>query len=351
MRVLALESSCDETAAAVVEGRRPDGGIAVRSSVVHSQVALHAPWGGVVPELASRNHVVKVLPVVDAALREAGVARPALATAIDGIAVTCGPGMMGALLVGLQVAKALAFAHHLPLAGVNHLEGHLRAVYLADGPPPAGRWLALLASGGHTSLILGETPDGPGPGPLRLVGNTRDDSAGEAFDKGARLLGLPYPGGAAIDRLAQGGDPRAVRFPRALPGQRRFDFSFSGLKTSLVTHLARAGGVPAGPALADLAASYQEAIGDVLSRKAVAAAVHFRCPCLVVAGGVAANSRLRALLVERAAAAGLALYLTPVRLCTDNAAMIGAAGLLHLEAGVRHDGALEADANLPLALS
>src|SRR5574341_1179994 len=217
MRVLAIETSCDETAAAVVE----DGRI-VLSDVVATQIDVHRRWGGVVPELASRNHVVQVMPVVDEALSVAGV-RPA---DLDGLAVTAGPGLVGALLVGVQVAKALALAWDKPLARVNHLEGHLLAGFLADDPP-AFPYLGLVVSGGHTSLYLAE-----GFGRYRLLGQTRDDAAGAAFDKGAKLLGLRYPGGVAIDRLAREGDPRAVRFPKAIVKGAELDFSFSGLKTA-----------------------------------------------------------------------------------------------------------------------
>src|SRR5512138_2718925 len=235
MRVLGIESSCDETAAAVVEdGRR------ARSDVVATQIDIHRKWGGVVPELASRNHVMKVLPVVDEALATAGVTPDDL----DAIAVTSGPGLVGALLVGVQVAKSLALAWGKPLAGVNHLEGHLVAAFLSEAPP-VFPFLGLVVSGGHTSLYAAR-----GFGDYALLGSTRDDAAGEAFDKGAKLLGLPYPGGVAIDRLAREGDPKAVRFPKAIVKGSDLDFSFSGLKTALLHHV-RKHGVPEGKALAD----------------------------------------------------------------------------------------------------
>ena len=328
MRVLGLETSCDETAAAVVEdGRR------ARSDVVSTQVDIHRRWGGVVPELASRNHVVQVLPVVDEALARAGVALEDL----DLIAVTAGPGLLGALLVGLQTARGLAAATGFPVLGVNHLEGHLLAIRLVeDAPPPP--FLGLVVSGGHTSLYLVEEL-----GSYRRLGSTRDDAAGEAYDKVARLLGLPYPGGLPIDRLAQSGDPRAIRFPRAMNSPHDVDWSFSGLKTA-VRDRVRAHGVPAGQALADLCASFQEAVADTLSRKAVAAARRLGVPRLVLCGGVAANSRLRALTAERAAERDIRVYLPPAALCTDNGAMIAVAGHEAWQRGVRPSADLGVDA-------
>jgi tRNA N6-adenosine threonylcarbamoyltransferase len=310
MRVLGLETSCDETAAAVVEdGRR------TLSDVVSTQVDIHRRWGGVVPELASRNHLVQVLPVVDEALRRAGVTLADL----DLLAVTRGPGLLGALLVGVQLAKSLSAATGIPVVGVNHLEGHLLAARLLPDPP-APPFLALVVSGGHTSLYAVEDY-----GRYTRVGRTRDDAAGEAYDKVARLLGLPYPGGLPIDRLAQTGDPRAIRFPRALNAPGVFDWSFSGLKTAVRNHL-RSHGVPEGQALADLCASFQEAVADTLSRKVVAAARTLGQREVVLCGGVAANSRLRALTLERAAERDIRLHLPPPALCTDNGAMIAVAG-------------------------
>jgi N6-L-threonylcarbamoyladenine synthase len=240
--VLGIETSCDETAAAVVR----DGRVAL-ADVVSSQIDIHRRWGGVVPELASRNHVVQVMPVVDEALERAGVALAEL----DGIAVTSGPGLIGALLVGVQAAKALAWASGKPLVGVNHLEGHLLAIRLLEHPPEPP-FLGLVVSGGHTSLFAVE-----GFGVYRLLGSTRDDAAGEAYDKVAKMLGLPYPGGVQIDQLAQAGDREAIRFPRAnLKDSRQLDFSFSGLKTSVLTHLKK-NGRPEGQALSDLCASFQ----------------------------------------------------------------------------------------------
>ncbi|MGC3996030.1 MAG: tRNA (adenosine(37)-N6)-threonylcarbamoyltransferase complex transferase subunit TsaD [Anaeromyxobacter sp.] len=328
MRVLALETSCDETAAAVVEdGRR------VLSDVVSTQIEIHRRWGGVVPELASRNHVVQVMPVVDEALARAGVGPEAL----DAIAVTSGPGLVGALLVGVQVAKGLALAWDRPLVPVNHLEGHLVAAFLSE-EPPSFPYLGLVVSGGHTSLYAAHAF-----GDYRLLGSTRDDAAGEAFDKGAKLLGLPYPGGVAIDRLAKGGDPAAVRFPKAIVKGADLAFSFSGLKTALLHHV-RSHGVPQGQALADLCASYQEAIVRALVEKAFRAARRLQFERLVISGGVAANSRLRAAMAEEAASYDdMKVLVPPVKLCTDNAAMIAVAGTHALARGLRAGAGLNAD--------
>jgi N6-L-threonylcarbamoyladenine synthase len=327
VRVLGLETSCDETAAAVVEdGRR------ALSDVVSTQEDIHRRWGGVVPELASRNHVVQVLPVVHEALGRAGLAL----RDVDLIAVTSGPGLVGALMVGVQVAKALSLATGIPFVGANHLEGHLLAIRLLEEAPEPP-FLGLVVSGGHTSLY-----DVQAYGSYKRVGTTRDDAAGEAYDKVARLLGLPYPGGLPIDQLAQRGNPEAIRFPRALPQADTFDYSFSGLKTAVAQHL-KAHGVPEGQALADLCASFQEAVADSLSRKAVAAARAHGLKQVVLCGGVAANSRLRALVKQRGEAAGLRVFLPPVRLCTDNAAMIAVAGYEAWRRGLRGDHALAAD--------
>jgi N6-L-threonylcarbamoyladenine synthase len=328
MKVLGIETSCDETAAAVVE----DGSRAL-SDVVATQIEIHRRWGGVVPELASRNHVVQVMPVVDEALSRAGVSPADL----DGVAVTAGPGLVGALLVGVQVAKALAAAWGKPLVGVNHLEGHLVAAFLSERPP-AFPFLGLVVSGGHTSLYAARAF-----GDYRPLAQTRDDAAGEAFDKGAKLLGLPYPGGVAIDRLAREGDRRAIRFPKAIVKGSALDFSFSGLKTALLHHV-RKHGVPEGKPLADLCASYQEAIVAALVQKAFRAARELQLPRLVLSGGVAANSRLRAAVAEKAAEyEDMEVFLPPPRLCTDNAAMIAVAGTHALARGARSGPDLAAD--------
>ena len=328
MRVLGIESSCDETAAAVVEdGRR------ALADVISTQIDIHRRWGGVVPELASRNHVVQVMPVVDEALLRSGVAPAEL----DAIAVTSGPGLVGALLVGVQAAKGLAAAWGKPLVRVNHLEGHLVAAFLSERPPTFP-FLGLVVSGGHTSLYAAR-----GFGDYERLGATRDDAAGEAFDKGAKLLGLPYPGGVAIDRLAREGDAKAIRFPKAIVKGSDLDFSFSGLKTALLHHV-RKHGVPEGSALSDLCASYQEAIVGALVQKAFRAARRLQLPRLVLSGGVAANSRLRAAFVAEAATYdGVEVFLPPPRLCTDNAAMIAVAGTEAFRRGERAALDLNAD--------
>jgi N6-L-threonylcarbamoyladenine synthase len=345
-RVLGLESSCDETAAAVVE----DGRI-VRSDVVASQHEVHARYGGVVPELASRAHILNVVPVVQVALARARMTLDE----VDGIAVTNAPGLVGALLVGLQTAKALAWVTGKPLVGVHHLEGHLTAVYLEDpgepnpahGPPaavPPMPHLALVVSGGHTSLVRVD-----GHGRLAELGATRDDAAGEAFDKGAKLLGLGYPGGAVIDKLARTGDPKAVLFPRSMTGgEHGAEFSFSGLKTALLHHV-RAHGVPEGQPLADLCASYQAAIVEVLVRKTRRTARRLGLHHVQICGGVAANSGLRTALVAAGEEDDFRVYVPPPARCTDNAAMIAAAGYHRLIRGERDGLDLDAVPSAPLS--
>jgi N6-L-threonylcarbamoyladenine synthase len=333
MLVLGLESSCDETAAALVE----DGRV-VRADVIASQTDLHHRYGGVVPELASRAHIVSVIPVLEEALETAGAGLED----VDGVAVTAGPGLVGALLVALQTAKAVAYARGLPLIGVHHLEGHLSAVYLEPESPPFPH-LALVVSGGHTSLV--RVTD---HGHLEELGATRDDAAGEAFDKVAKLLGLGYPGGAVIDRLAALGDPEAVTMPRAMTRRSTGDdFSFSGLKTAVLNHV-HAAGAPTGPALADLCASFQASVIEVLVRKTRQAAAREGIAHVQICGGVAANSGLRRAMAEGAAEDGFTLYVPSPRRCTDNAAMIAAAGAFRLARGERSPFDIGPDPNLPL---
>jgi N6-L-threonylcarbamoyladenine synthase len=330
--VLGIESSCDDSAAAVLRG----GGLV--ASVVSSQDAVHGPYGGVVPELASRHHVRNVLPVIDAALARAGVRLDE----VDGIAATCGPGLVGSLLVGLTVAKGIAQRRRLPLVGVNHLEGHLLAVNLdrpLDDPVPFP-FLGLLVSGGHSGLYLAR-----GPGDYACLGRTRDDAVGEAFDKAAKMLGLGYPGGPVIDRLARDGDPAALRFPRASLKRGRFDFSFSGFKTALRQHLTEH--APSASALPDVAASLQEALVDMLVDTTVEALAATGVERLVVSGGVAANRRLRTRMTEAGAAMGVDVLFPPMSLCTDNAAMIALAGLPRLAAGESDGLGVNAEADLP----
>jgi N6-L-threonylcarbamoyladenine synthase len=336
--VLGIETSCDETAAAIVEGGRR-----VRADVVASQIKTHAAYGGVVPEVASRQHVATIVPVIERAVAEANIAFSDL----DAIAVTAGPGLVGALLVGVETAKAVAFAIGAPLVGVNHLAGHLAAAFLehpAAAPPPSYPHLALLVSGGHTALIRVDAP-----GATRLLGATRDDAAGEAFDKVGKLLGLGYPGGVAIDKLAATGDARAVTLPRALPGRDDLDFSFSGLKTAAATLLAaRPAAAFVDGELANFCASFQAAIVDVLVRKSRRALVREGLGALVVCGGVAANRGLRAALADAAKQDGFALNIPPPKYCTDNAAMIAAAGTQLYQRGVRAGLDLTVDPGLPL---
>jgi len=319
MNILGIESSCDETAAAVVSD-----GATIRSSVIASQVADHHPYGGVVPELASRKHMEAIVPVVAQALREADIPGDQL----DGVAVTRGPGLIGSLLVGFMFAKAYAYARGLPWVGVNHLEAHINSVFLAE-PCPRFPFVALLVSGGHTSLyhVTGHTA-------LELLGQTRDDAAGEAFDKVAKLLGLGYPGGRAIDEMSREGDPQRIKFPRAmLKGPKaEFDFSFSGLKTSVRRYVETHPG-EGRQWMAHIVAGFQEAVLDVLLHKLLEAGKSRQCKRVVLAGGVAANSRLRARLREEAAAQGLQAFIPPIELCGDNAAMIAGTGFYYLQAG------------------
>jgi len=311
--ILGIETSCDETAAAVVaDGRR------IMGNVISSQVELHARYGGVVPEIASRHHLALINSIIEDALSEAGVSLKDL----QAVAVSHGPGLVGALLVGVSTAKALAYALRLPLIAVNHLEAHLYANYL-NGAPLDYPAVVLIVSGGHTELLLLKSP-----GQITSLGHTRDDAAGEAFDKVARVLELGYPGGPLIDKLARKGNPSAIDFPRSwLSEESRFDFSFSGLKTAVVNHLYHARRKEEDINIPDLVASFQEALVEVLVEKTLAAALAHQVRSVLVAGGVAANSHLRSRLKERlsVAAPETALHIPPLELCTDNAAMIAAA--------------------------
>jgi N6-L-threonylcarbamoyladenine synthase len=319
MLVLTIESSCDETSAAVIEdGRR------IRSNAVASQIPIHRRYGGVVPELASRNHILAIHPVIDEALGAAGVDLDD----IDGFAVTAGPGLVGSLLVGVETAKGLAFAKDRPCVGLNHLEGHLTTVLLEldEVDSPEFPYLGLIASGGHSDLYIVHEL-----GRYTLLGRTRDDAAGEAFDKVAKMLGLSYPGGVEIDRLAADGDPEAIDFPRPMWTRANLDFSFSGLKTAVLLHL-EAHGVPEqGQALADLCASFQEAVVDVLVMKTMAAAEQNGLERVVVSGGVACNSRLRDKMRRAGERDGVEVFIAPADLCTDNAAMLGAVAEFYLQ--------------------
>ncbi len=330
LRILGIESSCDETAAAVVTPRGE-----ILSDIIASQIAQHAPYGGVVPELAARAHLKAILPVVQAALEPVGGL-----SGIDGVAVTQGPGLVGALLVGTQFGRSLAWARQLPLVGVNHLEGHLRAVQLERETPVEYPYIALLASGGHTGIYevrAQGTEDEEGGDAIEPIGQTRDDAAGEAFDKVAKLLGLGYPGGPVVDRLAQQGDPRAVELPLPMPSLKTLDFSFSGLKTAIARRIQKHGPPSSESELADLCASFQRAVAHVLVRKSIEACRRADVRRLVLAGGVAANSGLRSRAAEMCEKAGVRLYVPKLRACTDNAAMIAYVGALRFERGERDE--------------
>ena len=336
MLVLGIETSCDETAVGIVEDR-----LHLRADVVASQVALHARFGGVVPEVAARAHLDAILPTIDRALADAG----AQLTDLDAIAVTRGPGLAGALLVGVAAAKGLALATDLPLIGVNHLRAHLEVAQLEHGDLDVsdGPVVALVVSGGHTSIIA-LAPDGT----MRELGATLDDAAGEAFDKIARYLGLGFPGGPAIDRAARTGRADAHDFPRPMLDEPGYDLSLSGLKSAVVRELDRldAAGTPVH--LPDVAASFQEAIVDVQVTKTMRAAADLGAPTVLLAGGVAANSRLRERFDAACRAAGVRFVVPSPRLCTDNGAMVAASGSNMLAAGRVHDLAMEVDPGLPL---
>ena len=316
MIILGIETSCDETAAAVcIDSER------ILSSVVSSQIAVHHPYGGVVPELASRKHIEAIVPVVESALEQAGVDPDRL----DALAVTQGPGLIGSLLVGFTFAKAYAYALNIPWVGVNHLEGHINSVFLAPTPPPFP-FVALLASGGHTGLyhVTSHTE-------MTLLGQSRDDAAGEAYDKVAKMLDLGYPGGGVIDRLAHRGDPERVRFSRPYVDKTGFDFSFSGIKTAVRRHIETH--LDYKNHLADIAAGFQEAVVEVLAYKLILAAAQKGCSHAALVGGVAANSRLREKIHEAAVHEGVAAHIPSLEFCGDNAAMIATTGYHLLAAG------------------
>jgi N6-L-threonylcarbamoyladenine synthase len=329
--ILGIETSCDETAAAVVRD-----GTSVLSSVVSSQVDLHARFGGVVPEIASRAHVDLLTPVMAEAMLHAGLED----SDVDAVAATVGPGLIGSLLVGVSHAKALSLVWGVPFVGVNHLEAHMYASFLEE-PDLEMPLVVLLVSGGHTMLVAME-----GPGQYRLLGETIDDAAGEAFDKVARYLGLGYPGGPAIDRLSNEGDPHAIAFPRGLKGE-GFDFSFSGLKTSVINHVRKNPDV----ATEDVAASFQEAVVDVLVAKTVAAAKHIDAKGICIGGGVAANSSLRERTLDACMANGFRAFLPSRAMCTDNAAMVAAAAWWRLQQDGPTGLDAGADPNLRLPVS
>lgn len=331
--ILAIESSCDETAASVVKNGR-----CVLSNIISSQIAIHTLYGGVVPEIASRKHIEKINQVVEAALKEADVTLDD----IDAIGVTYGPGLVGALLVGVAEAKAIAYAKKKPLVGVHHIEGHVSANYIEhpDLEPP---FLCEIISGGHTHLVIVKDY-----GSFEILGRTRDDAAGEAFDKVARAIGLGYPGGPKIDKLAKEGNPHAIDFPRAHMEDAPYDFSFSGVKSAVLNHLnkCRMTGEPI--VEADIATSFQQAVVDVLVDNAIRAAKDYHMDRLAIAGGVASNGALRAAMEAACEKEGIRFYRPSPIFCTDNAAMIGVAAYYEYQKGTRHGWDLNAVPNLKL---
>lgn len=333
INILAIESSCDETAAAVVHNGRE-----VLSNIISSQIDLHKLYGGVVPEIASRKHIEKINQVIEAALAEAGVSLDQL----DAVGVTYGPGLVGALLVGVAEAKAIAYAKKLPLVGVHHIEGHVSANYIEhpDLEPP---FLCLIVSGGHTHLVIVKDY-----GEFEILGRTRDDAAGEAFDKVARAIGLGYPGGPKIDKLSKEGNPDAIDFPRAKVGDCPYDFSFSGVKSAVLNYLNQAQMKGEEVNRADLAASFQKAVVDVLVEHTMMAAEDYHMDKIAIAGGVASNGTLRAAMENACARKGFRFYRPSPIFCTDNAAMIGAAAYYEYKKGTRHGWDLNAVPNLKL---
>ncbi|MCK5254829.1 MAG: tRNA (adenosine(37)-N6)-threonylcarbamoyltransferase complex transferase subunit TsaD [Deltaproteobacteria bacterium] len=333
MIVLGIESSCDETAAAVVED-----GKNILSNVVSSQVAFHKKYGGVVPEIASRKHVETIVPVIRESLDKAGLTL----NEIEGIAVTRGPGLVGSLLIGISLAKSIAYVKNLPLIGVNHLEGHLNAVFLEEKDLEFP-FVGLVVSGGHTNLYHVKAR-----GDYIFLGQTRDDAAGEAFDKVAKLLGLGYPGGVIIDKMAKEGNAAAINFPRALIAKDSFDFSFSGIKTAVLRYVKRQEGKIDDGHKNDIVASFQEAVVDVLVTKVIRAAKKCTVDKVSLAGGVAANTRLREKIAEQAGKGDIRAFIPSPHLCTDNAAMIAAVGDYYLEKGITSPLTLNASSRLPI---
>lgn len=333
IKILAIETSCDETAAAVVKNGRE-----VLSNVISSQIALHTLYGGVVPEIASRKHIEKINQVIEEALAQAGVALKEL----DAIAVTYGPGLVGALLVGVSEAKAISFAAGIPLVGVHHIEGHISANFIENRElePP---FVCLVASGGHSHLVVVKDY-----GEYEIIGRTRDDAAGEAFDKVARAIGLGYPGGPKIDRLSKEGNPEAIRFPRAKVEDNPYDFSFSGLKSAVLNYLNSCEMKGEAVNTADVAASFQKAVIDVLVEHSLAAVKEYGYQKFAIAGGVASNSSLRSAFEAECEKNGIAFFHPSPILCTDNAAMIGTAGYYEYLKGTRHSYDLNAVPNLKL---
>ncbi len=333
MRILAIESSCDETAAAVIED-----GTKVLSNIINTQIELHKVYGGVVPEIASRKHIENISAVVDKTLEESGFGLDEM----DAIAVTYGPGLVGALLVGVSTAKGLAFASHKPLIPVHHIKGHICANYI-ENPEFKPPFLCLVASGGHSHLVLVEDYN-----QYRVIARTRDDAAGEAFDKVSRVLGLGYPGGPAIQKAAERGNPEAIHFPRVNMGESGFDFSFSGVKTAVLNYLHNAEQKGEKMKPADVAASFQEAVVDVLSEHLIACAKECDVKRIALAGGVAANLPLRERISKRAMEEGFVFQYPKLSLCTDNAAMIGCAAYYVYQNGEVADMSLNAVPNLSL---
>jgi len=331
--ILGIETSCDETAAAIVKD-----GKKIISNIVASQISIHQKYGGVVPEIASRKHMEDIIPVIDKALDESGKN----ITDLSAIAVTYGPGLIGSLLVGLSVAKAIAYAQNIPLIGVNHLEAHIYANFLEHNEikPP---FVCLIVSGGHTSLVyirhFGE---------YELLGQTKDDAAGEVFDKIAKVLGLGYPGGPITERLAKEGDPSSIRFPRPILNDKSYDFSFSGLKTAVIYHIKKLKKGDKIIPVRDILASFQQAVTDVLVKKTIKAALKFKTKQIILAGGVAANSSLRKEITEKANLLNIKVFYPSISLCTDNAAMVASAGYYKFKEGKKSSLNLDAVSRLPL---